>query len=71
MNKGAFTKEGTCTKESNHMKGGTPANQGANDVLVSNVQGVRVLMPACWNNVCPFALENCITKLMGGWSSLW
>jgi hypothetical protein len=72
MNKGACTKEGTCTKEGNHRKGETPANRGSctNDMLASNVQGVRALMPACWNTVRPFALGNCITRLMGGWSSL-
>ncbi len=54
------------------MKEGTCANWGSctNDVLLSNVQGVRALMPACWNNVHPFALGNCITRPLGGWSSL-
>jgi hypothetical protein len=72
MNKGACMKVGTCTKEGDCTKEGTRANQGSctNDVLVSNVQGVQALMPACWNNVCPFSLGNCITRLMGGWSSL-
>jgi hypothetical protein len=71
MNKGTFTKEGTCTKEGNCTKGGTPANRGVNDVLASNVQGMQVLMPVCWNNVRPCALGNCIMRPMGGWSSLW
>jgi hypothetical protein len=72
MNEGAYTKEGTCTKEGDHTKGGSLANQDSctNDVLASNVQGVQALMPACWNNVRSFALENCITRPMGGWSSL-
>jgi hypothetical protein len=71
MNEGACTKEGTCTKESDCTKGGTAANRGANDVLASNVQGVQALMPACWNNVRPCTLGNCITRPMGGWSFLW
>jgi hypothetical protein len=72
MNKGACTKEGTCTKEGNRTKEGTHANQESctNDVLVSNVKGVRALMPVCWNNVHPLALGYCIMRLMGGWSSL-